>query len=175
MSLKEAATRAAVLSNLAERIGLELKAAKADLQVELKRAKEETGTRQVGAELPDGRAVAKVTLVTPKPAATVTDEDVFLAWVRDNRPEQIERRFVTEVRAAFVKVLLDEMSAAGVAQWCDQETGEVHTVPGVEMQPRAAYHRVTFEKDGKDAIAEAWASGQLTGLVLPELTAGGAE
>jgi hypothetical protein len=175
VSLKDAAIRAAVLGALADRINDELVTAKSELQAELKKAKAETGTRQVGAELPDGRTVAKVTLVTPDPAAKVTDPEAFLAWVRDNRPDHIERKFVTEVRPAFVKALLAEMTAAGVAQWCDKETGEVHSVPGVQLQGRAAYHRVTFEKDAADLVAEAWASGQLAGLVLPQITAAPAD
>ena len=178
MSLKDAATRTAVLTAISERIDAELKAAKADLQAELKQARKDTGTSQIGAELPDGTAVAKVTLVTPKPAATVTDPAAFLAWVRDHHPagaDNIVRRFVTEVRPAFVKTLLGEMTAAGVAQWFDSETGEVHAVPGVELQGRAAYHRFTFESDGQQLVAQAWQDGQLNGLLLPQLTQGDAE
>jgi hypothetical protein len=178
MSLKDIATQTAVLTTLYDRIGEELVKAKAELQTELKKAKAETGTKQIGAELPDGTPVAKVTLVTPKPAATVTDPDAFLAWVRDHHPagaENIVRRFVTEVRPAFAKALLAELTAAGVPQWCDPDTGEVHTIPGVTLQGRASHHRFTFEKDGQLLVAQAWQAGQLNNLVLPQLTAGGAE
>jgi hypothetical protein len=175
MSLKDAATRAAVLATLHEAIGDQLKAAKAELQVGLKAAKQETGTRQIGATLPDGTEVAKISLVTPDPAATVIDDEAFTAWVRQHHPDHITRRFVTEVRPAFVKSLLAEMTAAGAPRWCDQETGEVHEVPGVQLQPRAAYHRTTFSKDGRDLVADAWRSGKLTGFALPQITAGGAE
>lgn len=178
MSLKDIAAQTAVLTTLYDRIGEELKKAKADLQAELRKAKDESGTRQIGAELPDGTPVAKVTLVTPNPVATVTDPEAFLAWVRDQHPagaENIVRRFVTEVRPAFSKALLDEMTAAGVPQWCDPETGEVHTVPGVELQGRAAHHRFTFEKNGRDLVAQAWQAGQLTGLGLPQLAASESE
>lgn len=175
MSLKDAATRAAVLTTLYDAIGDQLKEAKAELQAGLKAAKQETGTKQIGASLPDGVEVAKITLVSPDPAATVVDDEAFTAWVRQHHPDNITRRFVTEVRPAFVKSLLAEMTAAGAPRWCDQETGEVHDVPGVNLQPRAAYHRTTFDKDGRDRIAAAWQAGELTGLALPQITAGGAE
>jgi hypothetical protein len=141
----------------------------------MKAAREETGTTRIEATLPDGTVVAKVVLVPGSRAAEVVDEAAFLAWVRENRPDQIRREFVTSVREAFVKSLLKELTAAGVPQWVDQETGVVHDVPGVRMQPRASYTRTTWEKTGRDAVAEAWQSGALTALVLPELTAGGAE
>ena len=93
----------------------------------------------------------------------------------DHYASEIERKFVTEVRASFTARLLKEMTAAGVAQWADPETGEIHDVPGVEMQGRTAYTRVTVPDVGKQAIAAAWKSGALSHLVLPELTTGSAE
>lgn len=170
--LKDNATRVAVLTALYDAIGDELKAAKRETGDGLKAAKEETGTQQIAATLPDGTSVAKITLVSPDPKATVTDDEAFLAWVRDTHPTEVTRRFVTEVRPAFVTALLKEMTAAGAAQWCDKETGEVHDVPGVELQGRASYQRLTFGKTGRADVAAAWRAGALAGLVLPELTAG---
>jgi len=175
MSLKDAAGRAAVLQALHDAIGAELKAAKAEQTAGLKTARQETGARQISADLPDGTSVARVTLVSPDPAATVVDEQAFTAWVREHRPDQIRREFVTTVREAYVKALLAEMTAAGVPQWCDQETGEVHAVPGIRMQPRAAYVRTTWEKQGRERVAEAWQAGELTHLTMPQLTQGEGE
>lgn len=175
MSVKDAATRAAVLSTLADLIGAELKTAKAELQAGLKAAKEETGTQKVGVSLPDGRDVGTASLVQPKAAAVVTDAEAFLNWARTVRPDEVVRRFVTEVRPAWQELVLKELTAAGVAQWCDKETGEVHDVPGVQMQGRAAYTRLSVPDEGTAAIAEAWREGRLTAAVLPELTAGGSE
>lgn len=172
MNLRETAGRTVVLQALYDAIGDELKAAKADQAAGLKQAKQDTGTRQIDATLPDGTVVARVTLVSPEPVATVTDEAAFTAWVRDNRPDQIKRQFVVSVHPAFIKSLLAEMTAAGVAQWCDHETGEVHTVPGITMQPRAAHTRTTWEKTGRQLVAEAWQAGQLTHLTMPQLTTG---
>lgn len=170
MSLKDTATRAAVLSALHDAIGAELKEARAELQAGLREARAETGTQQIGVSLPSGQDVGKATLVQPKPAAVVVDQAAFTAWVRSTRPGEIVRRFVTEVRPAWQALLLKEITAAGVAQWCDPETGELHDVPGVAMQGRAAYTRMTVPDEGRQAIAEAWQSGELAHLVLPQIT-----
>jgi hypothetical protein len=177
MSLRDAATRTAVLTNLASRIDTELKAAKKELQAELKAAKEQTGTQKVSISLPDGVDVGTASLVQPKAAAVVTDEDAFLKWVLAVRPDEVVRRFVTEVRPSWQTVVLKELTAAGVTQWCDKDTGEVHDVPGVEIQGRAAYTRVTVPDEGAAAIADAWQSGALAlpGVDVPQITAGGAK
>ena len=175
MSLQDAAAREAVLKALLDRIDVEYKKARAEVQAELDANR---GLQQVAAQLPDGRKVAKISLTDPDPAAVVTDPDAYLAWVRDQHPgtDNITRRMVTEVRPAFTTALLAELTAAGVPQWCDTETGEVHTVPGVQIKAtRARSHSVRFEKTGRELVAEAYRAGLLTDLVMPELTAGGTD
>lgn len=172
MALKDAATRTAILSTLADLIDTELKTAKKELQAELKAAKQETGTQKVGVSLPDGRDVGTASLVQPKATAVITDQEAFLDWARTVRPGEVVRRFVTEVRPAWQALVLKELTAAGVTQWADKETGEVHDVPGVEIQGRAAYTRLTVPDEGTAAIAEAWREGRLTAAILPELTTG---
>jgi len=176
MSLNDAAAREAVLKALSDRIGEALKEARAEVQAELDAA---AGVRQIEARLPDGKLVAKVSLTDPAPAATVTDPEAYLAWVRDRHPAgqaNVTRRLVTEVRPAFTTALLAEITAAGVPQWCDEETGEVHAVPGVEIRAtRSRSHSVRFEKTGRELVAEAWQAGLLADVVLPQITAGGAE
>jgi hypothetical protein len=175
MSLKDTAARAAVLDTLHKAIGDELKAAKRELEDGLRAAKADTGTQKVTISLDEQQDIGTASLVQPAAAAVITDVEKFKAWVMDHYASEIERKFVTEVRPSFAGRLLKEMTAAGVAQWADPETGEIHDVPGVEMQGRAAYTRMTVPAAGKQAIAEAWQSGALAHLVLPELTAGGAE
>ena len=174
MSMKEAAARAAVLDTLHKAIGDELKAAKRELEVGLRAAKAETGTQKVAISL-DEQDIGTASLVQPAAAAVVADAEKFKAWVMDHYASEIERKFVTEVRSSFTTRLLKEMTAAGVAQWADPETGEIHDVPGVAMQGRAAYTRMTVPDSGKQAIARAWQSGGLSHLVLPQITSGGAE
>lgn len=175
MSLKDTAARAAVLSTLHAAIGDELKAAKRELEAGLRAAKAETGTQKVTISLSEQQDIGTASLVQPSAAAVITDVEKFTQWVMDHYRSEIKREFVTSVQPAFQKKVLDEITAAGVVQWCDKKTGEVHDVPGVEMQGRAAYTRMTVPDTGKQAIAKAWQSGALAHMVLPELTAGGTE
>lgn len=175
MSLKDTARTVAVLSTLADAIGDQLKTAKKELESGLREAKAETGTQKISVSLDEGQDVGTVSLVQPKAAAAITDGEAFTAWVVENFASEITRRFVTEVKPGFQKKILSEITAAGVAEWSDPETGVIHDVPGVAMQGRAAYTRLTVPDVGKAAIAEAWRAGRLADVALPQLTAGGAE
>lgn len=170
MNLKDQARRVAVLDALKTALDEELKTARADLQTGLKTAKKETGTQTIAVDL-NGQDIGKATLVQPKPQATVTDPAALLAWARTVAASEITTRLVTEIRPAWLAVLLKQLTAAGRPEWADPETGVIHTVPGVEMQPRAAQTRLTLPDEGKAAIADAWRTGELLRLALPELTA----
>lgn len=167
MSLKDTARTVAVLSTLQAAIDAQLKTAKKELESGLKAAKAETGTQKISVSLDEGQDVGTVSLVQPKAAAVITDADKFTDWVIDNYKDEIERRFVTAVKPAFQKKILAEVTAAGVAEWADPETGVIHEVPGMVMQGRASYTRLTVPDAGKAAIAEAWQAGTLT---LPGVT-----
>jgi hypothetical protein len=176
MSLKDAATREAVLKTLLDAVKGEYDAARAETQTLLDAAAEETGTRQVAVKIPDGPDIATVSLSAGEAAAKVTDTEAFTAWVRENFESEIKRQLVTTVQPAFEKKLLAEMTAAGKPEWADLETGVIHEVPGVAIAPaRARTHAVRFKKDGREQVMEAWRAGRLNGVVLPELTAGSAE
>jgi hypothetical protein len=164
MSLKDTARTVAVLATLHDAIGDQLKTAKKELEAGLKAAKEETGTQKISVSLDERQDVGTVSLVQPKPTAAVTDPEAFAAWVvsfGDRFASEVERKFVTSVKPGFQKKLLAEITAAGVAEWADPETGVIHDVPGVTMQGRAAYTRLTVPDEGKAAIAEAWRAGAL--------------
>ncbi|NUR64373.1 MAG: hypothetical protein HOQ47_01320, partial [Streptomyces sp.] len=99
----------------------------------------------------------------------VTDAEAFTHWVMENFGTEIERKFVTTVKPGFQKKVLDEITAAGVVEWVDSGTGVIHEVPGVVMQGRAAYTRMTVPDMGKAAIAAAWREGRLGAAVPPAL------
>ena len=172
MNLIDIANRTAFLTTLHEAIGNELKATKQELQTGLKAAKAETGTQQIGMTL-DGHDLGKVTLVQPKAAAVVTDEAALLAWVRTVAKTEVTSRVVTEIRPAWLATLLKEVAAAGAPQWVDKDTGVVHDVPGVALQGRASYPRMTVSDDGKQLLEDALRSGALARMALPQLTTGG--
>lgn len=170
MSLSELAQTEAVLAALHKAIGDQLKTVKDDVQ----QALEETGASRVDATLPDGTKVATISRTTPTAKATVTDEEKLLAWVREHAPGEFKSRVVTEIRPAYLASLLAQCTAAGAAEVPDTETGELLTVPGVEMQTaRSATHSVRHTKGGAEAIGRAWRSGQLGHLDLPQLGVGG--
>jgi hypothetical protein len=170
MNLRELALEEATLKALADHVKDRLTAVRTELQQGLDAAEQETGTRQIAAALPDGPPVATLSLTDPKPEAKIIDAEAFKTWVMQAFPGEIERRFVTEVRPAFVEKILAEMTAAGVARVVDQQTGELHDdVPGVAVKAtRSRNHSLRFKPGGREAIATAWQAGTLP---LPGVTA----
>ncbi|MFJ4649506.1 hypothetical protein ACIP6Q_39230 [Streptomyces bobili] len=166
MSLKDTARTVAVLATLHDAIGDQLKNAKKELEAGLRTAKAEIGTQKIAVSLDEGKEVGTISLVQPKAAAAVTDADAFTAWVMANYNGEITRRFVAEVKPGFQKKILSEMTAAGTAEWADPETGVIHEVPGVKLQGRSAYTRLTVPDLGKEAIAQAWRENRL-GAAMP--------
>lgn len=181
MSLRDAAAREAYLKTLLDVVNDAYKEARTETQSLLDSASEESGTRQVAVTLPgapdqDGVDIATVSLTAGEAAARVADEEKFTAWVVEYFGTEVERRFVTSVKPAFVKKVLAELTAAGGTEWADPENGVIHDVPGVEIAPaRARTHAVRFKKDGRDQVMAAWREGRLATVALPQLTAGGAE
>lgn len=172
MSLKDTARTVAVLSTLHDAIGDQLKSAKRELEAGLKTAKAEIGTQKIAVSLNEGQDVGTISLVQPKAAAAVTDTEAFTAWVMENYGTEITRRFIAEVKPGFQKKILAEMTAAGVTEWADSETGVIHEIPGVAMQGRAAYTRLTVPDAGKAIIAQAWRENRLGAAMPPGITAG---
>ncbi|WP_318196876.1 hypothetical protein [Streptomyces sp. MCL20-2] len=170
MNMQELALEEAALKTLADTVMDRLKAVKAEMQEALTSG----GVGKVDATLPDGTKVAVISRTDSKPAAVLVDPEAFLAWVRANRPSEVTTRLVTEVRPAYTTALLAEMTAAGTAEVSDRETGVVDAVPGVEIRAtRSTTHSVRPTKDGRDRIAEAWRTGALGHLNLPQIAAKG--
>lgn len=168
--IQQLAFEEAALKTLADAVADRLKGVKAAMQEALV----EGGIGRVDAALPDGTKVATISRSDAKPAAVVTDAEAFLAWVRTTAPSEVASRVVTEVRPAYQTAVLAEMTAAGVSEWADRTTGEVHQVPGVEVRAtRSLTHSVRPVTGGREAIAEAWRTGKLAHLDLLQVTAGG--
>jgi hypothetical protein len=173
VSLKDAAAREAYLKTLLDAVDDAYKATRTEVQELLDAAARETGMQKLGVSLPDGTQVATVSLSRGSAEAKVTDQDAFTAWVRAEFPSEVERQFVTTVRAAFTARVLKELTAAGGTEWADPATGVIHDVPGVQIAPsRARGHSVRFGETGKANVMQAWRDGLLAGVALPELTAG---
>jgi hypothetical protein len=172
MDMQQLALEEAALKALSDAITDRLKEVKAEMQEAL----ETTGASRVEAKLPDGTKVATISRTEPKPAAVVVDPEKFLAWAREHSPANITSRLVTEVRPAYQAALLAELTAVGAPVWADKETGEAIDVDGVEIKAtRGRTHSVRPVDGGREAIAEAWRTGALAHLALPQIAAGGAE
>lgn len=175
--IKAATTREAVLKALLDQVEDAYETARTDVQAMLDEQQKLSGGTKFDACLPDGTKVGDVGLTGGEPAAKVTDERAFAEWARERFPSEAVTRLVKTVQPAFVELLLDQMTAAGVAQIVDEETGEVFNVPGVEIKAtRKRSHRLTFMRasktrpvDGRALVAEAWRSGVLAPIVLPAL------
>ncbi|MEU4256314.1 hypothetical protein AB0B42_00460 [Streptomyces fradiae] len=169
MDMQQLALESAALKALGDAITERQKEVRAAMQEAL----ETSGASRVEAKLPDGTKVATVSATSPKPTAVVVDPDKFLAWVRENSPHNVVTRLVTEVRPAYTTALLAEMTAAGVAEVADKETGVVEEVPGVEVRAtRSRGHSVRPVDGGREAIAEAWRTGALAHLTIPQISGG---
>jgi hypothetical protein len=169
MDIAQLALEEAALKALADTVNDRLKEVKNAMQEQLVG----NGISKVTASLPDGTKVATISRSDAKPAAVVIDDEAFLAFVRSIAPGEVSTRLVTEVRPAYRTTLLAQMTAAGVARIVDTETGELHDVPGVEVKAtRALTHSVRPITGGKEAIAEAWRTGQLAHLNLLQIEAG---
>ncbi|MGI5286589.1 hypothetical protein ACQEVF_25075 [Nonomuraea polychroma] len=96
--------------------------------------------------------LGKVGMTEPSITAQVTDPEAFLKYVTEARPTEVET--VTQVRPAYEKALLAELTQRGAA--VDRDGTEV---PGIEFRPASTPYQ-TF--DAADNAAE------LLAVVEPE-------
>lgn len=168
MDLQQLALQETALKALLDDVTKSLKEVKAQMQEAL----DTTGASGVAAKLPDGTKVGTIYRTDPKPAAVVVDEKALHDWIHANYPTEATKRAVVviEVREAFKKGLLDQLTAIGAP--VNPDTGEA--VPGVEIRAtRAAGHGVRGVD--RDAIAKAWRNRELPDLNVLQLTAAPAE
>lgn len=170
MNLKEAALRAAVIKRLKELLDEADKEGRTETLSLFLEAHQALGVKSVDITLPTGEKIATATLPAPRPKVDV-DEGAFLEWVRREHPEEL----VVEVRESFRRALLKDLVAVD-DQVVNKKTGEV--VPWASVRPAAepSSFTVRFTPAGREAIEEAWRSGQLGLLeyVAPrQLEAGG--
>lgn len=171
MGIKEAAAREAVLKTLLDTVKAEYETARTRTQALLEEAAEESGTKQITAALPDGPDIATVSLSADTPEAKIADLGKFTDWAIANYPTEIDRRFVTEVRDSFRKLVLKQLTATGTTEWADPATGAIHDeIPGVELvRPVTRTHRVTFKTGGRDQVMAAWREGRLADSLTPQI------
>lgn len=194
----EAAFRVAVLDALAKRVGKALADARADC-TPLFAAARAAGVKQIEVALPSGEVVGTVSIAGSEDTIKV-HEQALLDWVTDNVPTEVEtvvspaalsrpdvvayvRRFypdlaVKQVRQVYRAKVLGRLNADG--ELLVEETGEVVKLADVTKGEPSGAFRLTFERAkngkpaGRDLIAEAWASGELSiaDMLRPALEGG---
>lgn len=102
--------------------------------------------QQVPVRDADGVELGKASLCDATAKAKVVDEAALLAWVKENRPDQIRET----VEPAYVKALLKAVDAEGVA--ADETTGEV--IPGLELVDGKPFVKVTPNPVARDRMSE---------------------
>ncbi|MER6196739.1 hypothetical protein ABT234_05080 [Streptomyces sp. NPDC001586] len=163
-TLRELALEEAALDLLAARVATAKKDVRTRMQMALDAAAKRDGVERVVATLPNGETVATISLRAGATGPVVTDEEALARWLRQTYPDQdwTTTRIVREVRPWKLAELVAQMDAAQAAQILDEDTGEVHDVPGVIIKPtRARTHGLTWKKGGKELTGEAWRSGAL--------------
>ncbi|GGY46577.1 hypothetical protein [Streptomyces omiyaensis] len=157
MSLKEHATRVAVLRVLRDAVDTEYGAERHEVLQELRAARAELDLKSVRVTLPDDTPVATLTLVDPRPVVVVADEESFTAWVADNHPGEVET--LVRVRPGWQRQFLARLSRLDPV--ADPHTGEA--IPGLGVlspsEPRSFSLRPL--PGGRERIARALRTGTL--------------
>ena len=154
MNLRELALRLSAITVIADAA----KEAKDRLRDEFAQALNAVGADAAKAAL-NGTEVAKVSLVSPKPSASVLHEQALTNWVKANWETEI----VESVRESFRKVVLDKIeNNNGVAVY--PETGEV--LDFISFKQRESYVSTRFATGGREVILGAFANGELNPSVM---------
>lgn len=195
---REIALRVAALDALSKRVNKALAYARGEAEP-LFAAVRAGGATQIEVTLPSGNPVGKISIKAGQETVR-TDEAALLAWVMANQPEEIEAAVSPtalsrpdviayvrklhpdlvekKVRPAYRAKLLAGVNGDG--ELVSETTGEVVKVTEtVKAAPTGAF-ALTFETakkgkpNGRDQIANAWQSGELsvTDLIRPALEAG---
>jgi len=158
MSLKEDATRVAVLKVLRDTVDAEYEAARLRVLAGLRAARAELGLKSLRVTLPDDTPVATVTLVDPRPAVVVLDEDTFTTWVAENYPTEVETR--VRVRPSWQKQFVSGLDASA-GPVADPRTGGVVTGLAALPAPEPRSFSLRSLPGGTEEITRAWRRGAL--------------
>lgn len=154
MTLPRLALREAQLTLQLAETKKELSVVRTILQKQLEKAREETGTRQIYVTLPDGTRVGTIGLTEDIRRAVVTDEKAFTDWVAQHYPEEVKRSFVSEIRPAFQKRIFGEIERRNTTEITDHETGEILTIPGIEITTtRQSSHTLRWKNGDQSKAA----------------------
>ena len=123
-----------------------------------------------------GQVAAWLSLPKPASRASVSNKELFTAWVEKHMPDEIET--VKTVRPGTQKTLLDAAKANG-GKWLNKATNEYVDIDGISFGISDPSPRVELTDAAAEAIGAAWRAGDidlapLLALPAPEDTAPGA-
>jgi hypothetical protein len=197
MQPPDAAFRIAVLDALSKRVNKALADARREAEP-LFAAARSAGSKQLDVKLPSGESVGTVSIKAGEDTVRV-HEQTLLDWVAANAPTEIEtvvspsaldrpdvvayiRRFypdlaVKKVRPAYRTLLLGKLNGDG--ELIVEDTGEVVELADVKKGEPTGAFVLTWERAkngkpaGRDRVAEAWQSGELSlaDLLMPAIEA----
>ncbi|NJQ13543.1 hypothetical protein [Streptomyces bohaiensis] len=154
MEIRELAQREAQLTAQLSSLKLALSVVRESLQTKLEEAAEKDGTRQITVTLPDGNRVGTISLNEDTQKAIIANEKDWKDWVLKNHPSEIDSLFVREVKPAFQKLILGQIENSGKPEIHDPETGEISTIPGIEIQTvRRGTHSLRWKSDDSKTAA----------------------
>lgn len=158
MSLRDDAGRVAVLKVLRDKLEAEYEAARLRVLDGLRASRAEVGLKSMRVTLPDDTPVATVTIIDPKPAVEVVDEDAFTTWVAQNYPTEVETR--VRVRSSWQRHFVSGLEAIP-GPVADPRTGEV--VPGLAARPAPEPRSFSLRSlpGGVEEVVAAWRRGDL--------------
>lgn len=175
MTLKDRALRAVAIKVVSDAMKDLVGQEREDFFTELCDFYDATGAKSLDVKLPDGTKVGGISIAIAKEEAQITDRDALKEWVMQNNPTAVvtipQRQDIAD---AYLDALLKKVTFTddGTAL---TEDGEV--VPGVTKN-KGGYPKsfsIRPSSDGKAAIAQAWADGQLAQMlpgIAPALPAG---
>jgi hypothetical protein len=158
MSLKEDATRVAVLKALRDTVDAEYEAARLRVLDGLRAARAELGLKSMRVTLPDDTPVATVTLVDPRPAVVVVNEGAFTTWVSENYPTEVETR--VQVRSSWQRQFVSRLDSS-CDPVADPRTGKVVTGLAALPAPEPRSFSLRSLPGGSEAITRAWRRGAI--------------
>lgn len=157
---------------IADYVTAEVKSERGDIFEDLIELYEEHGSKQVVVKLPDGEAVATLTIAQPKPKTSYKDMEALEAWVAETDPDAIET--VTTTRISPEKLAELQKTTTVVDGKHFTEDGE--EVPGmVTTTEKPSSFTVKFQEGdtSRERLIEAWKQGELagidTGKTVPQL------
>lgn len=160
---------------VADYVAGEVKDERSEVLAELLELWDEHGVKQVSVNLPEGEAIATITLSQPSPSTRITDDDAFIAWAEEHYPEAVETVTEKKVHPDLLKVIAQEYPEAEGRHY----TAEGDEVPGVKTHtPAPSSFSVKYSKGNasRERLMEAWRSGELaqldTGATIPQLGGG---